>query len=132
MAESDPLKALKDHGRATQAIKAALWPHLPHTARQHCDLANFRDSTLFLVTDSPVWAARLRHMSRQILHAARQRCKIPATRIKVRISPILDREVARRQPRELPEGVRRHFSQVAETVDDPELAAVFRRMSEKP
>ena len=130
-AQEAKLGALSKRAGSLQAAKAALWPYLPPSSRQHCDLANIRDSTLYIVADSPVWAARLRHTSRQILHAARDRCKIPVTGIKVRISPRSTPKRPRRQPKQLSDRARDHLKAAAETTSDPDLAKILKRIGKR-
>ncbi len=124
------LKALREHIRIVAAMKSALWPFLPPSLRSHCELANFRDSTLWFVADSPVWAARLRHASPQILHAARHRCKIGGAKLRVRAVP--DSQVSSaRTPKRLSKAAREHLSQAAATMDDEELARRLKELAER-
>ncbi len=111
-------------------MKSALWPFLLPSLRSHCELANLRDSTLFFVADSSLWAARLRHTSPQILHAARERCKIDATRLKVRVEPkpaAPDQKPRRR----LSARAREVLRQAAETMNDEELARALAALAER-
>ncbi len=112
-------------------MKSALWPFLPPSLRTRCELANFRDSTLLFVADSPLWAARLRHASPQILHAARQRCKIPATKLRVRVVPKPGAEDRTVCSRRLSDAAREHLRRAAETIADEELAKQLKDLAER-
>ena len=70
--------ALADEAGAT--LRRALWldaldqqlrPLLPPGLAPHCRLANVSGGQLVLVTDSPVWRARLRLAEAELLDAAR-------------------------------------------------------------
>lgn len=67
-------------GDAADPIRRALWldaldlrlrPHLPPSLAAHAQLANVKGSTLVFLVDSPVWRARLRLASPQLIDAAR-------------------------------------------------------------
>lgn len=125
------LNALMERASALSSLEASLWPYLPPSIRAHCKLANFRDSTLYLTADSPLWAARVRHTSPQILHAARQRCKIPARALRVRVQWAPPRPPPRATRKPLSPAARDHLRQAATTQNDPEIAAIMRRLAER-
>ncbi|MEM1089588.1 MAG: DUF721 domain-containing protein [Pseudomonadota bacterium] len=129
--DSSPLAALQEHARGIAMLKNALWPYLPPSIRPHCDLANYRDSTLFIHADSPLWAAKVRHASPQILHAARQRCKTPARKLVVRVRWPHSKAGAQRSQKKLIGRVTEHLEQASEHVDDPELAAIMQRIARR-
>lgn len=67
-------------GTAADPIRRALWldaldqrlrPHLPPSLAAHTQLANVNGTTLVFLVDSPVWRARLRLASADLLEAAR-------------------------------------------------------------
>jgi hypothetical protein len=67
-------------GDAADPIRRALWldaldlrlrPHLPPSLAAHAQLANVKGATLVFLVDSPVWRARLRLASPQLIEAAR-------------------------------------------------------------
>jgi hypothetical protein len=124
-ASQSGLSRLQQQAFAIHAIKATLWPSIPSPLQAHCDVANFRGQTLILVADSPVWAARLRHTSPQILHAARELCKIDAQKLLVRIQPLEVRPQPVGKARSLPESSATHLREVAETVEDDELREIL-------
>lgn len=55
---------------------------LPIECRNHVEVANIRNRNLMLITDSPVWATRLRQLSPQILQFIRENSADIATREK--------------------------------------------------
>ncbi len=67
-------------GAAADPIRRALWldaldlrlrPHLPPSLAAHAQLANVNGGTLVFLVDSPVWRARLRLASPELIAAAR-------------------------------------------------------------
>ena len=122
---SAQLSALQQQTTAIAALKAALWPVIPTTLQACCDVANFRGQTLVLVANSPVWAAKLRHMSPQILHAARTLCKIDAQKLQIKIQPVVQVKPPERSSRSLPARSAAHLKEVAAGVDDEELREIL-------
>ena len=119
------LSRIQQQAFAIGAIKVALWPAIPTPMQAHCDVANFRGQTLIIVANSPVWAARLRHISPQILHAARELCKIDAQKLLIRIEPKQAQRQNTRRPRTLPESSIKHLTEVAAGVEDEELKEIL-------
>jgi len=64
---ADPLR------RAMQldALEQQLHPYLPPGLADHCRLANVAGGRLVFVVDAPVWQARLRLASNELIEAAR-------------------------------------------------------------
>jgi len=74
------LDALLDEQTLAPVIRRARWldtldrhlrMHLPAPLNQHARLGNVEGETLVYLVDSPVWHARLRLSSEDVLHAAR-------------------------------------------------------------
>jgi len=104
---------------------------LPPSLRDHCRRAVFSQDEITLVTESAVWATRLRFMAPEIVarlgrkHPAIRRCRV---RITPTSSPI--RDPRRSQPRaHLSQATAHHLTATAEMLTDPGLAAVFRRLA---
>lgn len=131
LAGNSSLAALQQHAISVAKLKNALWPFLPPSLRPHCELANYRDYTLYLHANSPLWAAKARHASPQILHAARQRCKISVRKLVVRIRPAAVENREDRRPKQVIGSVSRHLKQAADWIDDPELAVIMRRIARR-
>ena len=84
--------ALADETGAT--LRRALWldaldqrfhPLLPPGLAPHCRLANVSGGQLVLVTDSPVWRARLRLAEAELLDAARS-IGLTVERVEIRVA----------------------------------------------
>ena len=119
------LSALLQQTIAIRTLKVALWPAIPTSLQAHCDVANFRGQTLVLVTHSSVWAAKLRHISPRILHAARKLCKIDAQKIQIKIQPFTVAKPQSTRPRTLPQRTAVHLRDVASGVEDEELKEIL-------
>jgi hypothetical protein len=114
-----------------KAIKSALWPHVPEDLKPHCDLANYRSSTLVFVARTPLWASKLRHTSPQILHAARHDCKIKATRIDIRIDPGLPEPPPPGRKKVVSARTAEHLKQAAEASQDDGIRASLSNIAKR-
>lgn len=70
------------------ALDQQLRPLLPPGLASHCRLANVSGEQLVLVTDSPVWRARLRLAEAEILDAARSVGLNPSTVVVKTTTPV--------------------------------------------
>ena len=74
---------------ATRALRG----HLASPLAEHAAVAAIRGATLVVVVDSPVWAARLRYQSTEILdHLAAALGNLPVSRLRVLVRPPLARD----------------------------------------
>ncbi len=64
---ADPLR----HAMKLDALEQQLRPCLPFPLSEHCRLANITGDRLVFVVDSPVWNARLRLASAELIEVAR-------------------------------------------------------------
>jgi hypothetical protein len=64
---ADPLR----HALKLDALEQQLRPCLPPALAEHCRLANITGDRLIFVVDSPVWNARLRLASTELIEVAR-------------------------------------------------------------
>jgi len=64
---ADPLR----HAMKLDALEQQLRPCLPSPLSEHCRLANITGDRLVFVVDSPVWNARLRLASAELVEMAR-------------------------------------------------------------
>ena len=119
------LSSIQQQASAIDALKSALWPAIPTLLQQNCDLANYRGHTLVFVVSSPVWAAKLRHTSAGILHAARKLCKIDAQKLQIKIQPSTVSKPRSNRPRTLAKEPAAHLRDVASTVEDEELKQIL-------
>lgn len=64
---ADPLR----HAMKLDALEQQLRPCLPPALAEHCRLANITGDRLVFIVDSPVWNARLRLASNELIEVAR-------------------------------------------------------------
>jgi hypothetical protein len=99
--------------------------------RHHCRVANLRDGNLILITDSPVWATRLRYLLPGLLDNLRQTAtwvRIHCIDIKVRLAPDRHEETPRRRPVLSVQAVAL-LRDVAGKCEDESLTAAFLRIA---
>ena len=104
------LDALLGDAASGDPIRRAMWldeldrrlsPLLPPSLAAHARLANVDGDRLVYLVDSPVWHARLRLASVQVLEAARS-LGLDATRLVVRTTKQMPGAQAQREPAILP------------------------------
>ncbi len=104
---------------------------LPADMRPHCEVANLRGNTLVLIADSPAWASRLRYLSKGILRQVASNHKRPPQRLQVRIAPIQPTAPRSQPARRLSPESASALKQLAESTDDPLLAASLRKLASR-
>ena len=111
---------------------------LPPEFDGHVKVANVRNNSLILVTDSPVWTTRLRQLSSHILQALKDNSSnLPKTQIIHHIqiqtryqasgSPPPQRPV--KQKPELSRNTAERLRQSADSIDDPQLKQALARLA---
>jgi len=111
---------------------------LPPEFHGHVKVANVRNNSLILVTDSPVWTTRLRQLSSHILQALKDNSSnLPKTQIIHHIqiqtryqtsgaAPV--KRTVKHKPR-LTRNTAERLSQSADSIDDPELKQALARLA---
>lgn len=126
-----PQARLLQRARALMALDGLLAELLPAPLNEHCHVLNVRDATLVLAADSPVWAARLRFHSAQLVKqlCERQTVTVRTVRIRVR-SP--QRGYRQDNPRPAARPSARGSAMIrkaAETVSDDNLKSALLRLA---
>ncbi|SEP60517.1 hypothetical protein SAMN05421693_1027 [Ectothiorhodospira magna] len=114
--------------RLTRDIKTLL----PPGPREHCWVSGIQAGVVTLVTDSGVWATPLRYRQRDILARLQREHGIQARTIRIRVRPAVTppATTSRLQPPEpLTTKARQALLGAANTVTDPELGQVLRRLA---
>lgn len=105
---------------------------LPAECRPHCRVAGVDGDTLVLIADSPAWRSRIHFAASQIIGHFNQLDKFSLTRLRIRVGRPEPEAPPRRSrtPGDEPSaGVARAFEQLADDVDDEQLAASLRRLA---
>lgn len=84
-----------------------------------------------MVARSPVWAAKLRHTSPEILHAAVNLCKIDVGELVVRVDPGHWPKASHKRKRGVSKVVAEHLETVAEGITDSELKDQLERLAKR-
>ncbi len=113
-----------------QSLLEDIRAQLPTPLDQHCLHARISGSLLIIHTDSPVWNAKLRFHSPQLIRSLRQQApKLQRVKIKVLIDPL--HNPMQRQANPLSEQSSAHILDMADSVADPELQAALRRLGDR-
>lgn len=87
------------------------------------------EGCLLFLADHPAWATRLRQQQEHLIAAARS-AGFPASRFAVKVAPLptVPRDSTSRTP--LSPLAREHLRAAAQSLDDPELRAIFLRLAD--
>ena len=130
--DAGPLGRLGRQARQLAEATRILRQHLGPPLADHLSVAAIREPDLVVVVDSPVWAARLRYRSAEILdHFAAALRRPRPRRLKTLVRPPFSgppraRAAARRAPRPSPQLVRR----VSEALEPGPLRERMMRLAE--
>jgi hypothetical protein len=81
---------LLQHSETIKQLNKIFKTSLSAPLSQHCYVANLRDKTLVVHTDTSLWATRLRYMTPELLEKWQQDISIPTIdQIEVRVCPSL-------------------------------------------
>ena len=126
-------KRLLSKARSLMDLDIIVHKLLPAPLNDHCRVLTIRDKNLVLAADSPVWAARLRFHTHQLVQqlCRHQTVKLSAVRIRVRPpdrQPIPDRH---QTPRRLVASSSIALKQTAQGISDPELKTALLRLASR-
>jgi len=86
---SSILYRLLQHSQTLEQLDNRLQASLPIPLQQHCYIANLRNNTLVVHTDSSLWATRLRYLTPELLYRWQQEKSMPTIdKIEIRIRPL--------------------------------------------
>jgi len=129
----DELERLITHAMAISHLNTTLHSILDTTLKKHCDIANFIDGNLILLTDSPAWISRLRYQLPTLLKQLQQLAEFKGLiQIKLRIKP---KYVASRPTRPHREPISKIaascLTTLAEHVQDSGLKTALRQLASR-
>ena len=128
---SSSLQHILDHARVLEQLTRRLRRHLEPALAPHCQVANYREGTLVISTDSPVWATRLRYQLPQLRRQlAADHSLQGLSDIRLRVRPA-SRPLREQLPP--PEPLSRDsallISGIAESISDPGLRSALLRFA---
>ena len=84
---SGRLNYLLQHSQLIETINKIFKDSLPKKLKQHCHVANLRDKTLVVHSDSSLWATQLRYMASDLLQQWQNEKAMPVEQLEVRVRP---------------------------------------------
>lgn len=84
---SERLNYLLQHYRLIKKIDKIFHESLPEKLEEHCHVANLRDKTLIVHSDSSLWATQLRYMASDLLEQWQKEKTIPIEKIEIKVRP---------------------------------------------
>lgn len=112
-------------------VRRVVLDALPADAAAHVHVAAVDSNRLLLHTESAGWATRLRYTEPAIQRALAQRLRLHADRVIIRVRPDLAPPARRRIKRHISAANREHMRQMADYIDNPELARVLLRLADR-
>lgn len=86
---SGVLSGLLQHSKTIKRLDKIFQASLAAPLNQHCYVANFREKTLVVHTDSSIWATQLRYMAPELLLQWQQDSTMPRIdKLEVRVRPL--------------------------------------------
>jgi len=130
---SDELERLITRAVAISHLNTRLHSILDNTLKNHCNIANFSDGELILLTDSPAWISRLRYQIPSLLKHLQQLPEFNGLiQIKLRIQPKYVERKKRQLHREpISKVAAGCLSTLADSVQDKELETVLRQLASR-
>ena len=131
--QSRQLTGLLQHLEWLTHLTRQIRKHLPPELAGRCEVIEYKADCLVLLTDSPVWAARLRYASADLQHRLATAEVLQVHRIKVRVSPTGRSEPPRKGPAgpQLSAENACLLRQTAQALADRKLAAALCRLAER-
>lgn len=128
--QNSPLSKLLNRASKILIHQEAVRAALPEACRPHCWLANYRNGTLYLQTDSSVWGSRLRMQQRAIIQQLK---KVPAFAalhsVKVSIQPRYTAAPPSRSTKPVSTENAQQLLETAADTEDPALKAALTRLA---
>jgi hypothetical protein len=132
LADQEALRAILNAVERQRLLLAAVQARLAPPLDQHCRYADLDNGRLTLVTDSPVWAARLRFLAPELLtglhetHGVIKECRVRVqpTSLPTRAPTQAHRAIA------MPPAAARLLLAAAEAQAGTELGLALRRLAE--
>lgn len=103
---------------------------LDAASREHCWLANYRNGTLYLQSDSAAWGTRIRMQQRMIVQQLKRVAAFKDIQsVKVSIQPRAKAQRPERTAKEISAANARQLEATAQTTDDAKLSAALEQLA---
>lgn len=128
------LQSLLKRAQYLQRLTCVLQEQIDPLLSEHITVANLRDSTAIIVTDSPAWLSKIRYLAPIILEVLKVQPGLSnLSNIEFKVQPSGDPMTATHESRQinLSTNSSRVLESAASGISDPELADALRRLSQK-
>lgn len=124
---------LVSQARALLGLDGLVQELLPDALKTHCRVLSVRDETLVLAADSPVWAARLKFHSSQLVKQLNRQQTVKLRTVRIRVRPPEKQLVTERRNTLLKLGINSATAlrQAADSVSDPDLKSALLRLANR-
>ena len=124
---------LVSQARALLGLDGLIQELLPDALKTHCRVLSVRDQTLVLAADSPVWAARLKFHSSQLVKQLNRQQTVKLRTVRIRVRPPEKRVATERRNAPLKLGISSSTAlrQAADSVSDPDLKSALLRLANR-
>jgi hypothetical protein len=124
---------LVSQARALLGLDGLIQELLPDALKTHCRVLSVRDETLVLAADSPVWAARLKFHSSQLVKQLNRQQTVKLRTVRIRVRPPEKQLVTERRNTPLKLGINSATAlrQAADSVSDPDLKSALLRLANR-
>jgi hypothetical protein len=85
---SEILSNLSAHNNTLQKLNNIFQEYLPTPLNQHCQVANFREKTLVIHTESSLWATRLRYITPNIIGKWQKDINVEIEHLEIKVRPL--------------------------------------------
>ena len=131
--ERSEISRLLSRARALGELGALVHELIPSPLNDHCRVLSVRDDTLVVAADSPVWAARLRYQSSQLVKQLSRVSSVKLRTVQVRVRASEEPPDGRMTPIRQPVSGRNSMAlkQAARSVTDAGLKAALLRLASR-
>ncbi len=124
---------LVSQARALLGLDVLVQELLPEALKTHCRVLSVRDGTLVIAAESPVWAARLKFHSSQLVKQLNRQQTVKLRTVRIRVRPPERQVVTERRNKPLRLGINSATAlrQAADSVSDPDLKSALLRLANR-
>ena len=128
--QDSDLDRLYQHTKFLLNLNKYLFNILGEPLNQHCQIANYDNSILTILADSPEWSARLRYNTSNILNRIRTESGLNTLKtIRIKIRPIEIHTYTNQRKLTLSFAASEFINQVANTITDEKLRSSLRKLA---
>ena len=128
--QANGLNKLSQHAKFILNLNKCLYNILDEPLNQHCQIANFDNCILTILTDSPVWSTRLRYNTSFIINRMRTEFDLKTLKtIRIKIRPVETHAYTKHRKLTLSSTASEFINQVAYTITDEKLRSSLLKLA---